>query len=110
LQALNLLNDPVFVEAAQALAVRVLRETAGKPLDERLQHAFEIALDRPAGPAELEGLIDYYKRQTSLFEQDRASAASFSPVTLPGYSRVETAAWTGVASVILNLDEFITRE
>ncbi len=110
LQALNLLNDPVFVEAARALSARVLREAPDADLDGRIRHAFEICAHRPPSRSERETLAQYYRQQTGIFEKDTAAAELWSPLELPGVSRVEAAAWTGVASVLLNLDEFITRE
>jgi hypothetical protein len=90
LQSLNLLNDPVFVEAAQALAAKVVHEA--KPSTEaRLRYAFETALGRPPAPDESHWLGEYLAG---------ALAASKS----------ESAAMTAAMSVLLNLDEFITRE
>jgi hypothetical protein len=109
LQSLNLLNDPVFTEAAQALAVRILSEPK-QSFNDRLQHAFQLALARPPNNTELESLRSYYQRQTQIFEQEPGAAEKLAPVELAGVSRIETAAWTGLSSVLLNLDEFITRE
>jgi hypothetical protein len=108
LQALNLLNDPVFVEAAQALAVRVL-EMPGD-LDKRLGYAFKLCLARQPSASELRNLREYYQRQVEIFEAEPESPRKFMPVELAEAGTVEAAAWTGVASVLLNLDEFITRE
>ena len=110
LQALNLLNDPVFVEAAQALAARLLREKAGEAMAPRIDHLFQLCLGRAPSRRETELAADYYRRQTGIFEKDSAAAAALFPLEIPGASRIETAAWTGLASAILNLDEFITRE
>jgi hypothetical protein len=110
LQALNLLNDPVFVEAAQALAVRVFREMPQAPVAARAQHLFEICLNRPPGPREREWLSEYYQQQVQIFEKEPKSAELFFPVETQDHSRIELAAWTGLASALLNLDEFISRE
>ena len=109
LQSLNLLNDPVFMEAAQAFAVRILSE-AEQNFDDRLRYAFQVALARPPSDGEVESLGGYYRRQTRIFEQEPGAAEKVAPVDLAGISRIETAAWTGLSSVLLNLDEFITRE
>jgi hypothetical protein len=109
LQALNLLNDPVFVEAAQALAARTLQESPAD-LEERLRHAFRLCLARSPRPDELQHLADYYQRQVEIFQAEETSPRQFMPVEIAENSRVEAAAWTAVASVLLNLDEFITRE
>lgn len=106
LQALNLLNDPVFVEAAQALAARVLRGV-GPPSIERL---FQICLARAPSRREAELAREYHQRQVRIYENDQAGAAAMFPVELPGVPAVQAAAWTGLASALLNLDEFITRE
>ncbi|MEO7652754.1 MAG: PSD1 and planctomycete cytochrome C domain-containing protein [Bryobacteraceae bacterium] len=106
LQALNLLNDPVFFEAAQALATRILRDgSAG-----RVDRLFEIALARRPSPREREWVDAYLRKQIQLLEQNPKQAEELFPVELPGHGHVETAAWTGLSSAILNLDEFITRE
>ncbi len=109
LQSLNLLNDPVFMEAAQAFAVRILNE-AERNFDDRLRYAFQVALARPPSGSEVKSLGGYYRRQTRIFEQEPGAAEKVAPVALAGVSRIETAAWTGLSSVLLNLDEFITRE
>ena len=99
LQALNLLNDPVFFEAAQALAMRVLREA---PAAERLDYAFELALGRAPSPKERERVQKYIAGQAGALKPEQAKAL------LP--LAPEQAAWTGAARVLLNLEEFITRE
>jgi hypothetical protein len=111
LQALNLLNDPVFVESARALATRLLRETAldASPAA-RIHHAFALALARPPAPGELPPLEQYLHAQNEIFSRDPAAAAQWFPPALAGFSRAESAAWVGLASVLLNLDEFITKE
>ena len=109
LQSLNLLNDPVFVEAAQALAVRLLTQGGGA-FDDRLRYAFDLTLARPPKPTELEAMNQYYRKQTGILEEDLESARQMFPLDLPGVSPLEGAAWVGVSSVLLNLDEFITRE
>lgn len=109
LQSLNLLNDPVFVEAAQALAVRLLTQ-GGASIGDRLRYAFDLALARPPKPTEIEAMNEYYRKQTAILEDDLESARKMFPLDLPGVSPLEGAAWVGVGSVLLNLDEFITRE
>jgi mono/diheme cytochrome c family protein len=104
LQALDLLNDPVFLEAAQAFASRILREAHGGDED-RLRHAFLLALARPPQPQESTRLLAYLARQRALFESDAASARDLLADSAPG-----DPAWIALASVLLNLDEFINRE
>ncbi|MBI3667803.1 MAG: DUF1553 domain-containing protein, partial [Acidobacteria bacterium] len=91
LQALNLLNDPVFLEAAQALAQRV---SSAADLPRQVQLAFRLALSREPSAGELARLERYYAQQKAL--------AAADPKALPPL--------TGVCSVLLNLDEFIVRE
>jgi len=109
LQALNLLNDPVFFECAQALAARVLHE-ADATTRERLAHAFLLCLARPPTPAERTRLEKYLKAQTTIFENNPDAAKAMAGKPLGGCELAENAAWVGVASVLLNLDEFITKE
>ena len=97
LQALTLLNDPVFFEAARQLAQRVLSEEQGN-LEERLRYAFRLCLSRE--PQEQEG-----KRLMLLYQQERNQSEQSD-----GKISREEAAWTVVASVLLNLHEFITRD
>ena len=109
LQALNMLNDATFVEAARALALRSL-EASGGDFDATLREAFRLCLAREPSPAELRHLKDYHSEQKAIFDSERELATDFMPLDVPGLDPVEAAAWTGVSSVLLNLDEFITRE
>jgi hypothetical protein len=94
LQALTLLNDPVFVEAAEALAKRLLKEMPDASDDQRLAHAFRLCVARAPRPNELTILRDL------LADQRQARA---------GRKDADKLAWTDVASVLLNLDETITK-
>lgn len=105
LQALNLLNDPVFLEAAQALASRVLRESRGGDT-QRLAHAFALVLSRSPTPEESKRLLAYLGQQRALFAGDAVSTRELLQDSPPG----SDAAWITLASVLLNLDEFINRE
>lgn len=102
LQALNLLNDPVFFEAAQGLAARALSE-AGRP-EERVRRMYLLALNREPEPAETARLLKYVAGQQAIFEREKTSAERVFPLA------PQSAAWVGAASVVLNLEEFITRE
>ena len=106
LQALNLLNDPVFVEAAQALAVSIVAQ----PSEGRLEWAYRRALGRAPSAREAERLASYFTQQQRLLADDTKALAALAPYVPPGATRLDTATWTGMASVILNLEEFITRE
>jgi hypothetical protein len=109
LQALNLLNDPVFFEAAQTLAVRVLQESA-PGWNERLDTAFQLCLSRRPTRSERDRLANYYEGQKKLNERDAEALKQLALNPLPGVLPVEVAAWTGLSRVLMNLDEFITRE
>ena len=109
LQALNLLNDPVYMEAAGALAFETLNGTAG-PFRTRLAAAFERALGRPPSSREVEGLEKYFAKEKAIVDSDPASAAQRYTLLPQNVQPVEMAAWVAVSSVLLNLDEFITRE
>jgi hypothetical protein len=108
LQALNLLNDPVFLEAAQALALRVFEEEAD--FNRRLERMFRLCLDRTPSAAEKDRLATYIDRQKGVFAAEPESAAKVAPFIPPGMDRMELAAWTGAARSLLNLDEFLVRE
>jgi hypothetical protein len=112
LQALVTLNDPVFVEAAQALARRTLAQ-GGVTAEARVTFAFRLALARPPVDAEVRRLV-------RLYEQTRASLAKNAPAAnalatkpigpLPaGVDATDAAAWTVVGNVLLNLDEVLTK-
>jgi hypothetical protein len=108
LQALNLLNDPVFVEAASALAYRIVTG-ASSPAD-RLHSAFRLTLGREPDQTEAKALESYLHQQTKIFDEHPADAAKVASFADGQGNQTEVAAWTGVASVLMNLDEFITRE
>jgi hypothetical protein len=96
-QALTLLNDPVFVEAAQALAERI--KNAGS-LQASLTQAFSLALARSPRDEEMKGLIEFHNKQLTLFVSGENKANNLSN---------EQAALVQTCRVILNLHECITR-
>ena len=109
LQALNLLNDPVFFEAAQALAMRILTDKQGA-LEDRIRYGFKLCLMRDPDTDELARLKQYFERQRDILGKDVKSAVALFPNEVEGLTRADAGAWTGLSSVLLNLDEFITRE
>ncbi len=109
LQALNLLNDEVFFEAAQALAVRILTEGPEDPRA-RLEHAFRLCLARSPAEEELDWLETAMRRQTEILEKEQELAQLTLPVEFPGLAPSAAASWVGASRILLNLDEFITRE
>ena len=104
------MNDPVFFEAAQALGARVLREVRGS-LQDRIDYAYKLCLSRSADHAESDRLIQYYQmRRAALEREPQLVDQLFPPEGVEGIDRAEAAAWVGVSSILLNLEEFISRE
>jgi hypothetical protein len=110
LQALTLANDRGFMELAQALAGRVLAEAPSYD-DGRVRYAFDCVLGREPEESETATLKGYLEDQRAHFVDNAEVAALLSPASLPdNLSPADGAAWTLLARVLLNLDEFITRE
>jgi hypothetical protein len=113
LQALVLMNDPTYIEAARALAQRMITE-AGHDANRRIRHGFRLAAARKPAAQEVQvlreiaakKLADYSHKKEAALELLRAGESKFDAKLDPA----ELAAWTTVASVILNLDETITKE
>ncbi|MEW4567381.1 PSD1 and planctomycete cytochrome C domain-containing protein [Tautonia sp. JC769] len=108
LQALTLLNDAVFVECARSLALRVAREDEPEPI----ARAFRLALGRSPSPDEREILETLHRGFLSAFRDDPEGVSLLVgsvpvPEDLP---RERVAALAATARVLLNLDEFMTRE
>lgn len=113
LQALNLMNDVTFVEAARKFAERMYFE-GGETIEGRLAHGFEMATSRPPGPREAEILRLAFERQRAGFEGDPDAAKALlaqgdSPVR-GGVRTTELAAYAMTAGMILNLDETLTKQ
>ncbi len=112
LQALVLMNDPTFVEAARALAELAMKEAA-TPAD-RIALGFRRALGRRPSTAEAAVLEGLHRAEKARFEADRAGALRLLSVgDRPrdvALDAADFAAWTMVMHAILNLDEAITRE
>ncbi len=111
LQALTLLNDEAVFEAAQALAVRVLRETPDCATDQRLRYAFRLCLARRPTDNETNLLQQLFSAELADDEGAEPAVRFAALDRLPaGTEPREVVAWTSVARALLNLDEFITRE
>lgn len=112
LQALNLLNDVTYVEAARVLAQRVMAE--GSTPTERVDRAFRHILGRPPRPEEREVLLAGLQRYQETYKNDPERVKKLLQVgDFPLDSSLEPAqlaAYTTLASVLLNLDETITKE
>jgi hypothetical protein len=113
LQALALLNDEMYIETARKFAERMVKE-GGASEDERLRWAMRLATSRPASEQEVKILEQGLNRRLAQYRADHASAekllaAGESPRD-KAIDTAELAAYTTAASVILNLDEVITRQ
>src|SRR5262249_32871042 len=113
LQALTLMNDVTYLEAARVLAERMLKE-GGKTPEERIAFAFRLATARAPQEAERQILVHALRQQCARYEGNTKAAAKFvnageSP-RRPDIDVCELAGYTVVASLILNLDEVITKE
>ncbi|MBA3439990.1 MAG: DUF1553 domain-containing protein, partial [Pyrinomonadaceae bacterium] len=113
LQALTTLNDTVFMEAAQALALRVWKE-GGIDDRSRLTLAFRLCVGRKPDAFELQHLLTLLQDQRQFFEGNTAAAVYVSSPDLTklpeGVDLHKIAPWTMVARVLLNMDETITKE
>lgn len=115
-QALVLLNDPTYVEAARVFAQRVLQHDSGDKADsetKRIQFAFREALSRPATAQELSLLSSLLQAHREQYRAESKAALKLlgvgQAIANAGIDPVELAAWTSVTRVILNLHETITR-
>ncbi|QOV89733.1 PSD1 and planctomycete cytochrome C domain-containing protein [Humisphaera borealis] len=111
LQALTLLNDPVYVEAAMAFARRLVAETPSASVDARITHAFRLALGRTPDAGELGLLRTLFDAESDAMTAAPAVAKQFvGKAEIPaGMSAGQFAAWYAVSAAILNLDETITK-
>jgi hypothetical protein len=111
-QALVLLNDPTYVEAARSLAAKVI-EHGGKSPAERLEYAFREVLVRSPRPEEIATLTALVEKHQAGFAADKASAEKLLKVgdaaAPASIDPAELAAWTSASRVLLNLHETITR-
>lgn len=113
LQALTTLNDPVFVEAAKALAMRIWKE-GGKNDRAKIDYAFELCTGRKPNQKEVATVTSLLDDSENLFENQTTRAvtvASRDPKNPPENVNLhKVAAWTMVSRVLLNMDETITKE
>ena len=113
LQALVLMNDPTYVEAARALAQRALLEAGPHP-DKRIAYAFRLATGRAPEARELAVFRELAAKQSAAYAGDPKSATALLAVGEskpdPRLKPAELASWTTVMNVILSLDETITKE
>jgi hypothetical protein len=107
LQAFVTLNDPVFIETNQAMARRISGET------DKLGHMYQLCVAREPSAKERVALMKLHDESLAAFKQDLASATQMATEPIgpaPKSSDIaELAAWTAVANVVMNLDEFLMR-
>lgn len=112
-QALILLNDPSFVEAARAFAASLLEDAPAAKDGERIRKAIVRALAREPRKGEVEGLEKFLNTQRSVLKGGKDDAAAFLKVgqweANPALDQVELAAWAQTCRVLLNLHETLTR-
>jgi hypothetical protein len=109
-QALTLLNDPSLLEAAVALAGRIVRESNAATDEDRVAWAFKECLGREPFSEEAAVLAEVLASQQASFERDPARAEELVAKNSLGDDAARQASWTSVARTLMNLDEFITRE
>ena len=117
IQALATLNDPAFVEAARALARRLVVE-GGDEARSRATRGFRLCVARRPDPAELDRIVALFTSERDHYRVDLAAAEALvsgapgepTPPPPDGADTPELAAWTVVANVLLNLDETISKE
>jgi len=97
LQSLTLANDRVFVELAEGLGRRIIQEASGDETA-RAEHAFQLCFSRVPSSSERDRVVAYARS-----ERER-----LGPATAP--ADLDAAVWSAVGRVMLNLDEFVTRE
>lgn len=111
LQALTLMNDPVFVEAAQALALRAVKEVPERGMA-RVKRLFYLCLAREPLGDELAQLKAFYRGQMARVKAEETSLKVLGMIEpeVPKQQQVEAATYVALARVLMNLDEFINRE
>jgi len=111
LQALTTLNAEAFAEAAQALAQRVLGDTSLKDDSARLTRAFRQCVSRAPSEKELKALQKLLEESRYHYkgnaEEAKAATGNHAAANVPA---PENAAWVATTRILLNMDEFITRE
>ena len=112
LQAYVTLNDPTFVEAAQALARRLVEEGGATP-ESRVRHGWRLVTGRPPSERDVADLVALFRSMSEDFARRPSDAEAFATRPLgplrPGLETAEAAAWTAVANVLLNLDPVLTK-
>jgi len=112
LQALAMLNDPQFVEASRAFGHRMMHE-GGATVEARIAYGLRLATARKPTRSEVQVLADVFKQQLAEFQSNKESAEKLLSVgswkPAGDCDPAEAAAWATIASMILNLDETVTK-
>jgi hypothetical protein len=112
LQAFVTLNDPVYVEASQALARRIIQDGGTTPT-ERAALGLRLCLIRPPSESQIQSLVALYESELAHYQSDAAAAEQLATQPLgplpSGLRPAEAAAWTVVANVLLNMDGVLMR-
>jgi len=107
------MNDPVYVEANQALARRLIAEDGSADPAARIRRAYHIALSREADESEIATLTKLHEEALASFRTAPEAAAKMATDPIgaapKGADLADLAAWTTTANVIMNLDEFLMR-
>ena len=108
LQALAVANDPMFIELARKLAERVVQEPTTDTA-QRVRRMFRLCLIREPSAAEQLLLVDYWTRQQALYTANSEAASQLASSGFPDTPLADSAAWTSLARLLFNTDEFLTR-
>lgn len=110
LQALNILNDPAFVETSKTLASRIIAE-APNETRARITHGLKLCFARQPRSEEIDRLLALYNAELADYKKDAAAAKAMSNGVLypEDMGAPEAAAWAVVCNVLLNLDETMTK-
>ncbi len=112
LQAFVTLNDPVYVEAAQALARRIVKE-GGTTVEERARYGLRLALARPPVDEQVKRVVALYESEREHYRKDAKAAQAMATDPLgplpAGMEPDDLAAWTVIGNVLLNLDGVLTK-
>lgn len=112
LQALVTMNDPVYVEAAQGLARRIMND-GGNTIEARAAYGLRLTLIRPPSAAEVKRIVMLFEKVREGFAASPADAKSFATEPIGALPKemdvIDAAAWSLVGNVLLNLDETLSK-
>ena len=112
LQAFVTLNDPVYVEASQALARRIVAE-GGSSVEDRVKFGLKLCLGRPPADEQVKSLAALYQTERDHYAGDPKAALELATNPLgplpKGLDPADLAAWTTIANILLNLDAVLTK-